>query len=616
MALPMHFLPLAMIWLIALYLAGRGAADGTLLVSAVAAFFLGIPLFLAAAHGATVRRIRRSLVLQPDGWLLPWLTGRPLVYLLWAMWAYVASFALLFYVGTARPASLVQTALSLPVFALGVWMVQRGLQAQWRPFVARAYTLRVARWMAVVGLLLAGVLYWLLDASTEAAAPSHSLAQWIQLEEARVLGSSPSLLVNAMLTAMATLSGWNLYVSDFAGQHGRGWYLLAVALADIALFFHLALGLSGLALSGSEWRRILVPLTTEDQPPAVTPARIAVTVGAFVFFALFICLPGVAYLEAALQVRPELVEDGRDTRQRVVIEVDRIGDAYYRSGTAARVRELQAQTLAQMDFQAATLLQRSEAAHDQMVRNIDAFLDWYYSLTAEYLRIGALLTGQLEALMEEQLRNYLLRGDAVAELETDLAAQLQAFSELRASLATKTEALLADNRLEPTGAVSVRETLSLAAVLQTPDHRGLLDLQARSIAGGGAALVSGLVAGKIVAKAVGKGSLKMGAKALTKVASSKAVSGISGAGAGAAAGAAVGSVIPGVGTAIGAAVGGVIGGLVVGLGVEYALLTAEEYFARDTFRAELIEAVEASRAELGALLTPAGSAAEVEQPGL
>lgn len=78
-----------------------------------------------------------------------------------------------------------------------------------------------------------------------------------------------------------------------------------------------------------------------------------------------------------------------------------------------------------------TLVPLINASFDKRIENIDNYLDWYYSLPADYERIIRAFTGSLEEGLKDQLATSLAEGIDDSELNDEMqtcaeqAAQLQ-----------------------------------------------------------------------------------------------------------------------------------------------------------------------------------------------
>ncbi|UJP05169.1 MAG: hypothetical protein LZF61_10100, partial [Nitrosomonas sp.] len=361
----------------------------------------------------------------------------------------------------------------------------------------------------------------------------------------------------------------------------------------------------------TEYRRVFAPVQDTDQPPPVSPWAWAITTALTTFFVFFIYVPSTVYVDAWLRSNPEIVAELQESQQIVIQAVEKIGDDYYKPGTAEQIEQAYRDSLSKMETSLARLRETSNDSFRQMTENVDSYLDWYYSLPGEYERIVALATGALESWMTEKLQDYLMQGNVFGPVQQSIDDVLKNNQQLRLEHMRKVEQILAENRIQPeeNSQLEIVRHASLTALKEPPAHSVIVNLENRMLISGGigtAGAITGAIAGKITAKVAGKGILKLGAQAVIKVTAGKAASALGGAAAGAAAGMAIGSLIPGIGTAIGAAIGGIIGGITIGLTVEKLLLMLEEAFSREEFKQQILSAIEEERLEFEKFLnTPA-----------
>jgi hypothetical protein len=394
------------------------------------------------------------------------------------------------------------------------------------------------------------------------------------------------------------------FLANVPAESGRLVFWAAV-LDFWMISYFLCRVMSVALLPRAEWRRVFGPLWDAHEVPALTPRRLAVACALFTFVTVFIGVPLLSSVETGVRARPELQQAFAGARLRV----ERIGAEYFAPGTIAALERARRVALARLDVSTAQLRETTNAAFNAMAGNVDVYLDWYYSLGAEYARIGHLLTGDLEDYMARKFAETLAQEEALRPVEAALAASLVSSAEASRIHEQLVAGLLAQNRIDPAGQeVDIIQTIALTDVLVPPEHAELLGVQSRLLASGGGAvagIVGGAIAGKLVAKVVTKSSFKLATQAVAKLAAKKAAGTTLGAGAGATTGGAIGSVFPGVGTALGALIGGVLGGLAVGVGIDAALIEFEEAVGREAFRNELLMALaEAKREYLDAPLAP------------
>ena len=557
-----------------------------------------VPLALYALHEAAIAKtLRRERYLR-EGLFFRLFSGRLLI-----------GTVVLLLVLLAAPLLL----LRLHVLALREWLLllflvplqfasyaacRHLLQREYRPWLLVSAALDWTRFICPTLLALA---YATMLSLQRAPATAADLSAAVAAALADVADIDTSVALSTLANFFALFEGTKTYfLANLAIDGGRLAFWAAV-LDFWMLSYFLCRVLSVALLPRAEWRRVFGPLSDEREVAVLSPRRSAVAWALFTFVSCFIGVPLLSSVETQVRARPELQQAFASTRLRV----ERIGDEYFAQGTIAALEHARRVALERLDVSTADLRLKTDAAFAAMAGNVDVYLDWYYSLGAEYARIGHLLTGDLEDYMARKFAETLAREEVLRDVETALAASLASSEEARRLHEQLVTVLLAQNRIDTSGQeIEVVQTLALGDVLVPPQHAELLGVQNRLLASSGGAVAgvfAGAVAGKLVAKVVTKTSFKLAAKAVAKLAASKAAGTSLGAGAGATAGGAIGSVVPGLGTALGALIGGVLGGLAVGVGVDAALIEFEEAVGREAFRAELLQALEEARREyLGA----------------
>jgi hypothetical protein len=227
-----------------------------------------------------------------------------------------------------------------------------------------------------------------------------------------------------------------------------------------------------------------------------------------------------------------------------------------------------------------------DLAFSQMESSVDGYLDWYYSLSGEYMRLGKLMTGEIEKYMEDKLAEELGQTEALKPVLAGLEVALANHKVIVDEYQQEVRKILAANQMQvPEFGAKGVPGISTDRILILPTHFDVVAMKGRVVGGVAAAGISAA----IVAKIVSKGMFKAAGKALSKLAISKVASTTGGA----AIGAAIGSVVPGVGTVAGGVVGGAVGGLVV----DKLLLKLEEAISREDFKNEILVSIHESREE-------------------
>lgn len=590
----------AVSWSAVLYVLAARFATGPLWTALLITLLMSVPVALVAIYLSTVRQIGRLAFFAHRGLLHGLLSGRVIRPAVLVVVSLVSTMLVMVQFHTYDAREWATFFVVVPLFWVVAGAMRRLLARELRPFVATAGAVYWSRHVTAA-LMVAVHLAIALQLATPPAYAS--LAEAIAAQQLRVQDMVGSRLLWETSQYLAIYSGFKAYALVRVG----GWDLGAVlilALGSYAVYFSACSALGAWRIPAAEYRRMVAALEAVDQAPPASGARIGVLVAVVVFVTGFVFVPLLAGLEASAGRVPAQQLERVDWAQ---VEVERIGDGLFEVGTLARIDAARATAVAAAGADTTRLRALAEAGFDRMTANVDRFLDWYYSLVGEYSRIGSLLIGDLEQLIERRLLETLGEGDPFGDFGAEIAQLLTDHEAAAQAYAVQVEAILAATRLQPAAdgfrIVAERPAIGVPTL---PEPQVLVEFRDRLVISGGSSAVAGaitaLVTKKVVGKVVAKSVIKASAKALAKVVASKTLASTGGAAGGALAGAAVGSVVPGVGTAIGAAVGGVVGAVVVGVSVDKLLLMLESHYARDTFRAEIIASVDEAESEFMAAM--------------
>lgn len=569
-----------------LWLAGLWAASSQLTVLPPWAWLLVVVMLLALpAWGMWLalmlgKRLRR-LQFAPQGHLVRWLAGgwwpacKALVgsLLLCTVTLWQAWFLSVWEWGLLALAPALYA-------ALGVWLQGRLAPEFASPGWTWAWSQRGARWLLV--LLLGGI--WL-----------YGMARSSDWGRALAPGMDPAALDAALAQIQAAPSGlvrWGLD-SLLTLQVAGG------VMADLPQGPALRLGLMtlcgpvgvllclGQVLQGAAGNREVLG---HAWPMARTGKQSAVA--AWWLGLVGVLLAGVL-VQTTAQVDALLRGHTNPLALQRMPECERIGQQLYRLGTVEATRQIAMQALGLMQAQPA-LCTGLHNVQQEMDGAVERYLDWYFSLGAEWGRILRLLTGNVEGFLQDQLAATL---STTPGLENWLATAGQQLAADSATLQTAQQRMaqtlerhhLALDASQCLLRAEVGDVSELPAVQLLGQARQRVT--ASAVVGTGAGAFAAMVAGKAMAKTSMKAASKVLAKAAAKQGLGKAGAAV--------AGAALGSVVPGVGTAVGA-IAGVVAGAVVGVGLDWAALYAEEQLTRDAMRDDLRAALGEQMQALGA----------------
>ena len=355
-------------------------------------------------------------------------------------------------------------------------------------------------------------------------------------------------------------------------------------------FFSVANLLGVCSLERAELRRVFAPLGTPDGPSARKHV-----VGKYVAAAavLPVCLCA-AFLganfavEQAAQTEEFTAAEGfvRDQAGMAAFVLD--GKYYDYQAVEDLIAEAREKSETLYADAREKLVPLINASYDARIANVDSYLDWYYSLPADYERLATMITGTAESFVAEQFQNQIEQGIDDSQLEAEFDSLVEQASLLKAGI----EQELAGYELSgvPEWLVTTKELLAddfLSQPLEPTEK--LMDAGARIGIGTATGVVGGVLAKTLVEKA------------MTKQFCSKVVTKISSMAASRAAGGVVGGALGTIGGPLGT-VAGVAAGTALGVGVDYVLLNIDEMQNRETYKQEIIATIEEERAEKLALV--------------
>ena len=306
-----------------------------------------------------------------------------------------------------------------------------------------------------------------------------------------------------------------------------------------------------------------------------------------------LCLAG-AFCVSDAKASEALETEGRTAiesfvREQIDMVVYLLDGKYYEQKAVDSLLEQAEERSATLSQEAReSLVPLINESFDARVANVDAYLDWYYSLPADYERLLRLVVGSAEDYAADQFSEKIEEGIDDSQLAEMLESYVERAEELQADLLAD----LAQYEVKgvPAWLMTVKKEIDASAFEKTlePTQR-LLDAPERL----GVSAVSGVVAG-VVAKRLVK---RVATKPFFKAVVSRIGSILSSRAAGAAVGGAAGSIGGPAGTAV-----GVLAGTGVSVGVDYVLLMADEYMNRDSYRDEIVSTIEDARADMLSLV--------------
>ncbi len=396
---------------------------------------------------------------------------------------------------------------------------------------------------------------------------------------------SSSVLLEDFGYATALIDGLTAFAMARVSEESLAGYVVW----RVVLFFSTAAGISSLigacSLKLSELKLVFQPLHAVDDPENDPPLMKRYVVMACVLPILLVACSAAADMKVS-----EMAEtDGytmikHAVREQVGMAACVIDGKRY---DYERVKELFDKAREASDNLAAererVLIPIINEQFDKRIENVDAYLDWYYSLPADYERLVQFFTGTIEDSMREQLEAKINEGID----ETELDEQLEYYLQKSEELVSLTEQELGQYELsENYGLDSMPEWLIKPVVTLSSDDvyeplaptQHFLDASERMGLSAGIGVISSIIAAKVAGRIAEKAFFK---KIVAEVTEKLAIRGLLAEG---------GTVIaPGLGTAL---------GIGVGVATDYLFLKVDEAQNRESYKEEIVSALEECRQDM------------------
>jgi hypothetical protein len=466
--------------------------------------------------------------------------------------------------------------------------------------------------------------------------------------------------------------------------------VILVAIGYLALFFNICSLVAFCLVPLQEYKRLVLPLIDELELPETSPQHFFLHfykpfIVLLILCAVLFCLDkpreeqDVAIIkplkkwllevedqlsdkDAVVQKVEELLrgEFVRDMIDPLNEQLEKFHDGYTRLNAQREELQNKLSGLKNNTFLELKKLHEEEV-FPRMERNVDGYLNWYYSITGEYARlfnsanIGQHLEGKLnEYLMkdvdiqkvEQRLKRFSDEADEIVKRIAEIGKQMEQIAETskefgrfkeeyQAKLKQKVVDILAEHKVpfpEDMSSVEIVKYASIDEFLEsfpdifvelsstierfeayTHEVRELLMIFAQHknewlsfktrMTAANAAGIAGLGVGaavgiKIAAKIAEKQAFKTAVAAVGKMLVKRTVGVGGGAGGGAVVGGAIGSVVPVVGTAAGAFVGGLAGAAGAWFATDYVFVKLEEHISRENFKNEILYSVNQQKGEV------------------
>lgn len=546
---------------------------------------------LGLTYHRVVRKTLKQYEYQAKGWLSRINGGRVICLVVAFVGSAVCMAGLMFELPKWGALEWVLGAAAIPVYLAVSLGVQRFVRGEIKPAFKAARVAAISSGIIAVVLIALGVALSL----GEQPADTFASASEAFLAAPQPYENSPSVLMAQAGMVVALVDGFTAYGASCAAE-ASGWLYVGVKCLLVASAFGGIAGLLGVcSLELRELRRVFLPLEAAASPSDSHGAvKHVVVVAVLLPVALVGGYLGTDWAAARAVQTEEYTAAQRFVRDQVDLAVFVLDGAYYDyQSVQDLIAETQTASVELAQEAKATLVPLINASYDARLANVDAYLDWYYSLPADYERLVRLITGSVEEYVAQQFIEQIEAGVD----DSELASQLQGYWDRASALKDNLMERLAGCEVAdvPDWLPVTKDALEMDTLLANLESsQQLVSAGERMLVSAGVGTAAGVGTGMVAKQLVNKAlASKLTEKAFFKVAVEKIGGMLASRTAGSVAGGAVGAIGGPVGVAAGVLAGGA-----VGVGVDYGLLKWDEAWNREGYRDEIVQTIEEARAEM------------------
>ncbi|MDR2353298.1 MAG: hypothetical protein LBF22_09105 [Deltaproteobacteria bacterium] len=559
------------------------------------AFILVISLFIARFEAylqAIGRTVKLSVYLKPNSRFVKLLSGRFFINLLIFIAAVPFSLCLFLSLASLNFSDWLYVLLTIPAYLILYSLGRLVLKREVASWLLTPFSARFARFYTPLLMVL---IFGLSQTFLTYQVGPHSFAE-AQSTQIKPLGNTISLSLDYVVEWLVPINAFHDYTAAIAYNVNPYIFFGILVFTYWALFFALSSLFSYATISSQELTRVY------SRPSFTSPPKKGKVVDFFLKMVLpaslvvFVFVYGVVSLE--LWLGSSTGSDFRNQHypQALGDSLVLVEDRFFKPEYIVEVSHLSLDFTKLSDTLAQSLSNEVNLIYAGYESNVDAYLDWFYSLKGEYSRLLAFSSFQLEDFMRENM--MMIMGKNV-----DVSKVTEILKIYGHSLRTYYEQLeFLKNKYAIESPVNANVLLKLtstqfARLINPPET---LSFKFRLALSSGLGVGAGLVTffavkrlvGKIVQKLFYRTAIKILGEAALKSASTLGGSVIGGA----TGGGLVGSIFGPVGTGVGAVVG-TVAGLGAGLLIDKGLIELDEALNRQEFRQNLLNAIREQRNE-------------------
>ncbi len=575
--------------------------NSNLLISLTIAFLFSNFIALPMLYNATVKKIHKLMLLKKSykerGLIYRFLKGRTLIFIFVTVYSVVSSLFMINQFVFMSVKDWVFLSISAIIFYFVFNIVQKHIKKEIKDFYDTVLSLKIS---IAASAFFSSILYVIFIFFTKMGNSNinnliYLYNQKIPLETSFLKG----FLYNYTICSNIAKDTFLTFV-----QSQSITVLTLLAAVFVFLYFMNMNIIFSLYLIGlKELKRIFSKLEETDEPPPIK-IETSVTVG-FIAGIVFIILT-FSFLELENYLRVSWSNIVKDSKFLCIRTVEKIDGIIVEAGTYEKIeKELKNPSIPCKisEKYEKKLFSAIDRSFSKVEKNVDLFLDNFYSLKGEYARLLYLGLGNLEEYLQKEMQGTLFKGDPFKDIE-DVFKKIENDNELKnelfKTLEEKVRKIEDENKVfqkDIGGLVVEEKNINVNSYIEYYLDKFLKNFKSRLFISSSSTVITTFLAIPFIKKTTKKVALKLSEKFIIKT-TGKSIGKILLKGLiGSTTGSVVGTVVPVVGNIAGAGIGFIIG-IAAGIAADEIILKIDESFNREQFKQFLLSVLEEEKNEL------------------
>ena len=470
---------------------------------------------LGIAYPYIIRKLINRHEYQPGGRLFRLNDGRTIRLIASFVAAAVLVAGLLLEAARWNALEWAIAVLAIPVFIASCTLIRKTISKEFREEFRIARTIQVSRIVVAIALCAVYALIVIII-----PAESYNSATEAFLASQNPFDESPSKLLCELGKYSSLINGLCAYAASKAAQGSFFVYVIWKIALSASAFYSIGAVMGLCHLGADEIRMVFTSIektSDDDSAQPIVKRFVCVLVALPLCLTLLFVFVDTKVADiTSTQEYTAVDELIRNQAGLAVCVID--GKSYDYNAVQGFLKRLQNDSASLGQEAAETLKPLINEAFDKRIENVDKYLDWYYSLSADYECLQHLVNNTVEDFMREQMESRINDGVDDSKLNEEVAR----YTHMAQALESAAKEELAAYEVDvPEWLIKSKESIDMVSYeLSFDTTERLIDAGTRLAVGGVAAFtINHLIAKRVIVSMMEKLAAKLGIKSGERIAS-------------------------------------------------------------------------------------------------